>query len=154
MHLKENKMYAGNPMYRQLLYSDVKWMLTISIASAFYDKIGLSDQLVANSTEQYCQIAADLVTNSEKSYNVRIKILEAVDDKQSYDASLNTNSCEPDGICPHDALNFLYKVGLPWAIIRQESTIPNSSIKKKRKKRKRHYEDDDDLNRGGIIHNE
>ena len=156
MHLKENKMYTGNPMYRQLLYSDVKWMLTTSVATSFYDRVGLSDQLVANSTEQYCQIAADLVTNSEKSYNIRIKILEAVDDKQNDTSSVtSTKSCEPDGVCPHDALNFFWKVGLPWSIIRKESTIPNSSLIKNRKKqmrRKRYYEEEEDYNtRGGII---
>lgn len=150
MHLKENKMYTGNPMYRQLMYSDVKWMLTISVASAFYDRVGLSDQLVANSTEQYCQIAADLVTNSEKSYNVRIKILEAVDNKQHDTNSKNNTS-------PHDAYNFLYTVGVPWASLREESTLPNSSLIKKKIKRRRRYDDDNDNehnSRGGIIHNE
>lgn len=163
MHLKENKLYEGNPMYRQLLYSDIKWAPSTSVVSAFYDRIGLGDQLVANNTEQYCQIAADLVTNSEKSYQVRIKILEAVDNKSTdaIENDMNDKNFPRPGSngYPNDFSNFLYKIGLPWAAMRAESTIPNSSIikvnKMKVKKNKRkQYEDDENNISGKIIHSE
>jgi len=161
MHLKENKLYEGNPMYRQLLYSDIKWAPTTSVVSGFYDRIGLSDQLVANNTEQYCQIAAELVTNSEKSYQVRIKILEAVDSKSTIDAikNDNDNNYRTRAVSDDDFSKFLYKIGIPWAVMRKESTIPNSSInklnkaKKKRNKRKQ-YDDEENFVSGKIIHNE
>lgn len=69
----------AHPLRGLLGHADLPWLPSTSTIAAFLDRHALSNWLVANSTGQYFQLAHDLLSNRELAYEVRVKILEAID---------------------------------------------------------------------------
>lgn len=58
---------------------NIPWLPTISPVAAFYSRIGMANDLVANNTNDYFNIASRLAKDREYAYHIRVKILESVD---------------------------------------------------------------------------
>jgi hypothetical protein len=71
-----------HPVAAYLAQHDVPWLPSTSQVAAFYRRSGLAADLVANSTTHYAQLAIRLLSNREFSYELRVRLLEALD----YDA--------------------------------------------------------------------
>ena len=56
-------MYRGNPLYHYAQHFDLPWLASSSAISGFYDRINLSEYLVANSTANYFTLACNLALN-------------------------------------------------------------------------------------------
>lgn len=54
-----------------------------SSVAAFFTSFGLDSVLVANTTAAYANIAARLAANREDSYDLRVRILEIVDERRA-----------------------------------------------------------------------
>ena len=55
------------------------WSPCISPLSAFYDRIGLGNELVADSIAEYVAIAERIGVDREKAYDLRVRISDAID---------------------------------------------------------------------------
>ena len=67
--MRSNHSYVGN----------IPWLPTVSPIAAFYRRIGMASDLVANDTNDYFNIASRLAKDREYAYHIRVKILESVD---------------------------------------------------------------------------
>jgi hypothetical protein len=73
--------HRSNPLYRQLMRGDdIPWGPTITSVAGWYDQVGLSEQLVADNITMYSTLASRLASNRELAYDLRVRILEIVDD--------------------------------------------------------------------------
>lgn len=140
----KNNNIKFNPIYQHIVRNnmDIPWNPSLSSLSGFYERIGLKNLLVANSTSNYAQIASVIAIDKEIAYDIRIKLLEIVDEKfgydfnkkviddihednQNYEFSYNNitkfgnqlSSCKY-GSCLEDLAIFLDKIGTPIAINR------------------------------------
>jgi hypothetical protein len=140
----KNNNIKFNPLYQHIVRNnmDIPWNPSLSSLSGFYERIGLKNLLVANSTSNYAQIASVIAIDKEIAYDIRIKLLEIVDEKfgydfnkkviddlhednQNYEFSYNNitkfgnqlSTCKY-GSCLEDLAIFLDKIGTPIAINR------------------------------------
>ena len=60
---------------------NIPWNPTLSPLAGYFKRIGMSEQLVANSSNDYFNIASRLAKDREYAYHIRVKLLEAVDGK-------------------------------------------------------------------------
>ena len=138
LNIKNNIKY--NPIYQHIMRNnmDIPWNPSVSSLSGFYERVGLKNLLVANSTSNYAHIASIIAMDKEIAYDVRIKLLEIVDEKFGYDFNKkfiddiqnsefsyynitkfgNQLSTCKYGSCLEDLAIFLDKVGTPLAINR------------------------------------
>ena len=79
---QQYRSYYRNPMYQQLIRQDVPWLTTQSVLTDFYKKNKLSDKLVANNTAEFVQLVQELVEDKEESYQLRVRLMEAMDEKK------------------------------------------------------------------------
>ena len=78
--LPSNRM--ANVVLAATMQADVPWVPTVGALGAYYTRVGgksLTNLLVANSTSEYAKLAAALCSDSELSYDVRVKLLDALD---------------------------------------------------------------------------
>lgn len=74
--------FQSNRMYQYALhYSDLPWRPTISTVAPYFSYLNLSSELVVNSTQTYISQAARLVSDREWGYDIRVRLLDAVDGK-------------------------------------------------------------------------
>jgi hypothetical protein len=85
--------YSHNAVYQYLMLhnSSLPWISSVSSVSAFYKNIGLEKELVANSLQEYIKLAQELATNREKAYDIRIRLLDAIDESQLLSSSSSKN---------------------------------------------------------------
>jgi hypothetical protein len=56
------------------------WSPCVSPLGAFYDRVGLGNELVADSVAEYVAIAETIGTDREKAYDLRVRISDAIDE--------------------------------------------------------------------------
>lgn len=58
------------------------WSPCISPLGAFYDRVGLGNELVAESVAEYVAIAERIATDREKAYSLRVRISDVIDESK------------------------------------------------------------------------
>ncbi len=74
-----NALLKSNPLSQLLRQGDVPWTRALSSVAGFFDRAGLGQHFVANSTAEYFQLATHLALHRESAYGLRVRILEAID---------------------------------------------------------------------------
>lgn len=109
--LRNSKRFLDNPMFLHLSKNDVPWVSTRSLLAKFYDSSDLRQHLVANGTGQYVALATRVLRDRELSYELRVKLLAAVDDEKGSGLGKGRS----------DIARFVEVVGRPWAVERASS---------------------------------
>jgi hypothetical protein len=107
--------YKDHPLRPLVIHQDLPWIPSMSHIAAFYDKLGLSELLVANTTQDYFTLASNILSNREFAYEIRVRVLDAIEESN---ASSVFSKCVED-----DFMNFVYRIGAPWAHDRQTRDI-------------------------------
>lgn len=78
-------------------------MSTVSGLSGLYHRLGLANFLVANSSSEIVRLSNELVTNSQRAYFIRVRLLEAVDEQYFKQASRTASAPDIDflGLIPN-----------------------------------------------------
>lgn len=85
------RKFEGTWLYQTMMRSNhsnvgnIPWSPTLSPLAGFYSRIGISGDLVANSTNEYFRIASRLANDREHAYHIRVKLLEAMDKRVASD---------------------------------------------------------------------
>ena len=122
-------------------FHDIPWNPVMSSIAGYYQRAGVADLLIANSTADYFRIANTLVSDREASYLLRVRLLEAVDSNNNHIHShshhnLHTTSEQQSRPTPrptsgqppgqsqgqhlHDLASFIERIGRPWADLRNQ----------------------------------
>lgn len=113
--------YKDHPLRPLVIHQDLPWIPSMSHVAAFYDRLGLANLLVANTTQDYFTLASNILSNREFAYEIRVKVLDAIEDSTSQENPSTTTTghkCVED-----DFLGFVHRIGSPWAHDRQTREI-------------------------------
>jgi hypothetical protein len=144
--------------YQYVMHKDIPWKSSRSAIAGWYmrEGRGLHVQLVANDTNSYVNTVVQIATDRELAYNIRVRLLEIVDDndpwsdedtlERSYrtqtpldikgtldhkDLPRRKDDGMPDcGYCVDDVAAFIHRVGAPWSVSREERTLYFASREK------------------------
>jgi hypothetical protein len=94
-------------------HGDIPWRPSVSTIHGFYKRVGIDRYLSATSLEEYFAIATRLALDRDYAYNLRIKILDAVDVSINKEESLEGEIPSAKGLW-----DFISRVGSNWARIR------------------------------------
>jgi hypothetical protein len=114
------------------------WRLHMSCVAAFYQRAGLHQLLVADNVTAYFDLATRLLTDREWGYGVRVALLEAVDAGAGAGRGAASHSCKAEAEAEEggegeDVAEFLIRVGLPWARLREaHSSRANDNNRRKK----------------------
>jgi len=123
-------------------FHDIPWNPVMSAIAGYYQRAGVANLLVANSTGDYFRIANTLVSDREASYLLRVRLLEAVDNNNnshihshshSHSHHNNHHTTKEQEFRPrqpagptqqgqylHDFASFIERIGRPWADLRNQ----------------------------------
>lgn len=72
--------FHANPIYQSIArYNSVPWLPSTSPLAALYERWHVEKELVATSVSDYARIAKGLAADKNKAYQLRVKILEALE---------------------------------------------------------------------------
>jgi hypothetical protein len=74
--------FSQNIIYQHIVQTtnlSLPWLPSISPLCSYYQKLGIADELVGQSVRGYVELAQEIIVNKEKSYKIRIKILDSLD---------------------------------------------------------------------------
>mmetsp|Transcript_11293 Transcript_11293/g.18386 ORF Transcript_11293/g.18386 Transcript_11293/m.18386 type:complete len:959 (-) Transcript_11293:257-3133(-) len=104
--------FHSNPIYQSIVqYNSVPWLPSSSPLAALYERWHLDKELVASSVLEFARFAEAIVSNKDKAYQIRVKILEALEMNSDPEAAHTTM---------RDLSKFLRQVGRPWSDARRE----------------------------------
>jgi hypothetical protein len=85
-----NKFHA-NPIYEAIVhYNSVPWLPSTSPLAALYERWHLDKELVASSISEYARIAEIIASDKNKAYELRVRILEALERHSDPEAAHST----------------------------------------------------------------
>ncbi len=113
--------YKDHPLRPLVIHQDLPWIPAMSHLTAFYDRLGLSALLVGNNTQDYFTLATNILSNREFAYEIRVKVLDAIEEATPTGA--NTNTVQQSKCPDEDFFWFIYRTGAPWAHDRQTRDI-------------------------------
>jgi hypothetical protein len=59
--------------------SDIPWRPSLSVVASYLDRLNLTNELVVSNTTAYAAQAARIVSDKEWAYEIRVRLLDAVD---------------------------------------------------------------------------
>lgn len=98
--------FRDHPLRALTTVTDLPWLPATSAVAGFLRKIGLGDRLVANSSVAYFQLAQDLLSNRELGYELRVRLLDAIDSSCAVNHSPQSSSatcCQGDDLGRYSA---------------------------------------------------
>eukprot|EP00602_Paraphysomonas_sp_CaronLab_P011723 CAMPEP_0185039730 /NCGR_PEP_ID=MMETSP1103-20130426/36908_1 /TAXON_ID=36769 /ORGANISM="Paraphysomonas bandaiensis, Strain Caron Lab Isolate" /LENGTH=948 /DNA_ID=CAMNT_0027578743 /DNA_START=46 /DNA_END=2892 /DNA_ORIENTATION=- len=128
--------YSTNLAYKIVSHlGSAPWVSTISPLGAFYERVGLGGELVADSVAEYVAIAESIAIDKEKAYELRVRTLDVVDEGRDEDGAGPQKRTLPGRYTDVydetmvDLERFLMRIGKPWANARayRQANCDNSS---------------------------
>ena len=85
-----NKFHS-NPIYQSIVhYNSVPWLPSSSPLAALYERWHLDKDLVASSVSEYARIAEGIASDKNRAYQLRVRILEALERHSDPEAAHTT----------------------------------------------------------------
>ena len=83
--------FHANPIYQSIVrYNSVPWLPSSSPLTALYERWHLDKELAASSIQEYARIAQGLAVDKNKAYELRVRILEALEQHSDPEAAHTT----------------------------------------------------------------
>jgi len=68
---------------QNVIHDDITWIPSMSPLTAYYRRIGIDNLLVASNITEFAKFAADICTEQELAYDVRVRLLDSMDTSTS-----------------------------------------------------------------------
>jgi hypothetical protein len=83
--------FHSNPIYQSIVhYNSVPWLPSSSPLAALYERWHLDKELVAASIPEYARIAEGIASDKNRAYQLRVRILEALEKHSDPEAAHST----------------------------------------------------------------